>query len=110
MGERTSEIGLAHPGGPHDNHGVVVCHPVALGQQRAGFDLGLVPGLVGPGGDEGHGIVGGHLLIGGVDVGLVALRAVHPRAQVVAHHDLGRAEELQGMDVARHPVEKPSWL
>jgi hypothetical protein len=75
-----------------------------------GFDLGLVPGLVGPGGDEGHGIVGGHLLIGGVDVGLVALRAVHPRAQVVAHHDLGRAEELGGMDVARHPVEKPSWL
>jgi hypothetical protein len=50
----------------------------ALGQQHAGFDLGLVPGLVGAGRDDRHAVMGGHLLVGGVDVGLVTVRASHP--------------------------------
>lgn len=87
---------VAHPG-----------HDPALGQQYAGLDLGFVAGLVAARRDHGHAVVGGHVLVGGVDVGLIAVRAGHPRAQVVAHHD-GRASPrgLEGVHVGAHPVEQ----
>ena len=72
----------------------------ALGQQHPRFDLGLVAGLVGPRRDDGDPVVGGHLLIGGVHVGLVAVRLGDARAEVVADHDLVTApHRLEGVHV-----------
>ena len=72
--------------------------------EHPGLDLGLVAGLSGPGRDDRHPVVRGHLLIGGVDVGLVAMGPGHPRAEVVAHHDGGDGpEELEGVHMRCHP-------
>ena len=52
--------------------------------------------------------MGGHLLIGGVELWLVAVSAGDPRTQVVADHDLGAAsEELEGVmahELGRVPI------
>jgi hypothetical protein len=67
----------------------------------------LVAGLVGPSRDDGDAIVGGHLLIGGVHVRLVTVRAGDPRSQVVADHYLvTAAHELKCVGVTAHPVQE----
>ena len=77
----------------------------ALGELDARFGLGLVAWAVGAGGDDGHRVVRGHLLEGGVDVGLVAMGGRHRALQVVGHDDLGgTAEGLERVDVAGDPV------
>jgi transposase len=55
-----------------------------LGDQHPVLGLGLIPGLIRPCGHDGHAVVGGHLGEGGIDIGLVPVRAGHRRAQVVA--------------------------
>jgi hypothetical protein len=48
--------------------------------------------------------VGGHLLIGGVDVRLVAMRLAHRGGQVVGHHDLGQTTHgLKGVHMSGDP-------
>ena len=59
----------------------------AFAEQHAGLDFCLVTGPVGPRRDDGHLVTGGHLMIGGIEVGLVAMGLFHPRAQVVADDD-----------------------
>jgi hypothetical protein len=74
-----------------------------LGEEHAGFDLGLV----GPRRDDRDAIVGCHLLVGGVHVGLVTVRPGDARTQVVADHDLvTAAHELEGVGVRGHPVQE----
>jgi hypothetical protein len=55
----------------------------ALRYLHAHFDLGLVAGLVGPRGNDDGAVVTGHLLVGGVDVGLVSVRLGDSTAQIV---------------------------
>ena len=76
-------------------------------EQHAGLDLGLVSWLVGARRDDRDAIVGGHLLIGGVHVGLVTVRPGDARAEVVTDHDLvTTAHRLEGVHVGRHPVQQ----
>jgi hypothetical protein len=79
----------------------------ALREEHAGFDLGLVAGLVGPRRDDRHAVVGRHLLVGGVHVGLVTVRPGDAGPKVVADHDLvTAAHELEGVGVRGHPVQE----
>ncbi|CAO0821366.1 hypothetical protein DFAR_220013 [Desulfarculales bacterium] len=50
--------------------------------------LGLVKGFSYPGGQNRRTVVGGHLLVGRVNVGLVAASLASPGLEVVDHHQL----------------------
>jgi hypothetical protein len=78
-----------------------------LGDQHPRLGLGLIPGLIGPGRDDGHAVVGGHLGERGVDVGLVPVRPGHARAKVAADHDLRAAgQRLEAVHVRGDPVQQ----
>src|SRR5579875_2227216 len=69
------------PGGA----GEMAWHYVPLTHQHGGAVScrTFVPRVVGPGRQHRHAIVGRHLLVGGVNVGLVAVRAADTAAEVV---------------------------
>ena len=77
--------------------------------QYRDFNLDLVPRAAHPGRQHRRAVMGGHLLIGAVDPGLVAAGRRHPGAQVVANQQLRRtAEECECVDVRADPVCQPS--
>ena len=77
----------------------------ALDQQDRGLDLGLVAGLVGASGQDGRAVMGGHLGVAAVDLGLVEARADHAGLQVVGHDQRRhRAEGGEGAGVGADPV------
>jgi len=77
----------------------------ALCYLHAHFDLGLVAGPVGPRWNDDAAVVSGHLLVGGVDVGFVAVRPFDATAQIVGHQDLGTTpEEFEGLNVRTDPL------
>jgi hypothetical protein len=79
-------------------------HP-AGGLEDAGFRFRLVTGLPGASGDDRTAVVGGHLLVRGVEVGLVAVGLGDARTEVVGHDDAGTAaDRLEGVDVPPDPV------
>src|SRR5262249_43329103 len=61
----------------------------AFDEQDAGFDLGFVPGLVGPGGQNGGAVMGGEFGISGVEFRLVPAGGGDSRLQVVRDDELG---------------------
>jgi hypothetical protein len=79
----------------------------ALGDQHADFDFRLIPRFRGSGRDYCAAIVSSHIQVGGVNVGLVAVRLGDAGLQVVRDQNLGHtAEEGEGVDVARDPVRQ----
>lgn len=69
----------------------------AFGQLYARFDLGLFTRLVGPRRNHAHALVHGHLLIRGVQVGIVAARFGHAGLGVIWDHQLRKTWiELEG--------------
>ena len=77
----------------------------ALDVLHGGLHLGLVPGRVRPCRDDDGPIMGGHALVGRIQIGLVAAGARNPRLFVVGDNDLGDATEVfEGVDVAFDPV------
>ncbi len=65
----------------------------ALDDLDADFCLGLVLGLAHPGGDDGDAMVFGEILVGGVQIGLVATGLLDPCFEIVRDHDLGHPTE-----------------
>ena len=55
----------------------------ALGDQDPGFDFGLILGLAWPGRDDGAAVVRGQLLVGTVELGLVAMGAGNADPRVI---------------------------
>ena len=83
------------------------CDDPTLGDLHADFDLRLVAGFVGPRGYERGAVVRRHLLVGGVDVGFVAMSGGDAGLEVVAHHDVGDpAVEVEGVRVRAHPMDE----
>ncbi len=69
--------------------------------------LRLVPGPPHPRGQHRHAVVAGEVVIGRVQVRLVAVGVADPRAKVVGDHQLGApAVELEGAHVRRRPVRQ----
>ena len=67
----------------------------------------LVAGLVGTRGNDRGAVVGGHLLVGGVEVGLVARCRGDRRPEIIGHDDLGDpAVEVEGVGVRCDPVHQ----
>lgn len=93
--DRRIELGQAEEGAtaqPRQNP--------ALDQQHPGFGLGFVLGFVGPRRNDGDPVVGRHLLIGGIEVGLIATGAGDARFEVVRDEDIRQAgQELERPDV-----------
>ena len=70
----------------------------ALHHLYGAFYLRFVAGLVGPGRQNGHAVVRGELLIGGIQVGLVEAGAAHAGFGVVGNQQLRTAAiELEGV-------------
>jgi len=81
------------------------CDDPAFNQKHSEFNLGLVPGLVGPRRNHTHAIVHGHLLIGGIQIGIVAARFGHAGLGVVGHYELrDTLIELEGAHVSFGPL------
>ncbi len=79
-----------------------------LDDQHRDLDLRLVARPAHPGRQDGGAVMGGHLLVGAVDAGLVAAGCGHAGAQVVADQQLRRAaEEGERVDVGADPVRQP---
>ena len=77
----------------------------AFSQLYARFDLGLVARLVGSRRNHAHAVVHGHLLIRGVQVGIVAAGFRHAGLGVVGHHQLRNALiELESPHVCADPA------
>ncbi|MGI9305241.1 MAG: hypothetical protein ACR2RB_21430, partial [Gammaproteobacteria bacterium] len=57
-------------------------HDPALDDLHGDFGLGFVFGFIRARGHDGHLVVGGELLIAGIDVGFVAVGFVHSALQV----------------------------
>ena len=78
---------------------------VALDDENAHLDLGLVARLPRSGGQDRRVVVGGEILVGAVDAGLVAARRGDAGLQVVAHHGAGHAADGgEGVDVGADPL------
>ena len=76
-------------------------HDPALDHQNAAFHFGFVPGLAGTGRHHADAIMHGHLLIGGIQVRLVAAGAVTAVFGLSGTISLRHAaEELEGPHVA----------
>src|SRR5215468_9900124 len=76
-----------------------------LRQQHGILYLRLISRFPRPGWHDGNAVVRGHLVIGAVQVRLVATRPVHARSWIVGNDQLGRALIiLKGSDVASYPV------
>ena len=81
-------------------------HP-ARDHQHAVLHLGLVLGPARAGRQHGHAVMLGQVVVGGVDVRLVARGLRHAAAQVVGYPQLGAAaEESQRPHVAAYPVRQ----
>ncbi len=79
----------------------------ALGHQDGGLHLRLVAGLAHPGRDDHRPVVRGQLLVGAIDLGLVAARCRDAALEIVRHIDRRRAvEKLQHPRVRGDPVRK----
>ena len=79
----------------------------ALHDLHSDLHLRLVPRAPGPRGQHRHTVVVGQVVVGRVDVRLVALGAAHGRAQVVRDHQLRTAsEELERANMRCRPVGK----
>ena len=77
----------------------------SLDHLHADFSLGLVAGTAHPSGEDGEAVVLGEVGVGGVGVGLVAMRASDGRLEIVGHDDLGdTVEEAQRTHVRGAPV------
>ena len=77
----------------------------ALDHLDAHFRLGLVFGLANAGGDDGRAVVFGQVLVGGIQIGLVAAGVFDPGFEIVRDDDLGHtAEESEHADVGANPV------
>ena len=80
----------------------------ALDDQHCDLDLGLVARTTDAGRQHGGAVVGGHLLIGPIDAGLVATSCGHPGPQIIADQQLRCAtQERKRIDVCADPVGKP---
>ncbi|GLQ31510.1 hypothetical protein GCM10007876_19890 [Litoribrevibacter albus] len=55
----------------------------ALNDQYATFHLGLVTGLANPCGDNGHAIMASHILIGRIEIRLVAMGLADAGTEVI---------------------------
>ena len=67
--------------------------------------LRLVPWAAHPRGQHRHAVVAGEVVIGRIQVWLVAMGAADPRAQIVRDHELGTTPvELEGAYVRGRPV------
>ncbi len=83
------------------------CQDPALHHQHAVFDLGLVTRFANPGRQNGDTVVRGHILVGGIGVGLIAVRLAHARAKVVRDDQLrNTAEEREAARVRADPVRQ----
>src|SRR5690606_21910960 len=72
----------------------------ALDDQYTAFYLSLITGLANSCRDNGHAIMGGHVLIGWVEIRLVAMGLADAGAEVVRNHQFRHsAQELEGPDV-----------
>ena len=79
----------------------------ALYDLHGDLHLRLVPRAPGPRRQHRHAVVVGQVVVGGVDVRLVAVGAAHGRAQVVRDHQLRTApEELERANMRCRPVGK----
>ena len=79
----------------------------ALDHLNGIFHDSLVPWFSRAGWKDGHLIVGGHVVVGGVQIGFVAAGLVDSAFQIVRSQDAGHAAEiLEGMDVGRDPARK----
>ena len=76
-----------------------------LGHEHAVLDCSLVPGLPRPRGDDDGAVVGGEVLVGAVDVGLVAAGAGDGASELVRDPQRGGAAEVvHHVDVRVDPV------
>jgi len=83
----------------------------ALGHQHPGLDLGLVSGLARAGGDDGTAVVLGQLLVGAVQLGLVAVTPDDADLEVVGNPDLrDAAQVLEGVDMGARSCSAPAHL
>ncbi len=71
----------------------------ALDHLNGIFHDRLVPGLSRTGGKDGHLIVGGHIGVGGVQIGFVAAGLMDSAFEIVWSYDAGQTAEFKGMDV-----------
>jgi len=79
----------------------------ALDDQNTGFHLRLVTRLTHARRQNRETIVLGEVLVARVELGLVAMRALHGALEVVRHDGRGNAaEELQRLHVCREPVRQ----
>src|SRR5208283_2271388 len=77
---------------------------IAPGDQDARLDLRFVPCFFHPRRDDRRTVVDHGILVGGIEVGLVAAGMGHARPHVVGNHDLGhRTHVLESMDVGLYP-------
>jgi hypothetical protein len=77
----------------------------ALDHLDAHFDLGLVFGLTNAGGDDGRTVVLGQVMVGGIQIRLVATRVFAPSFEIVRDYDLGHpAQESEHTNVGANPV------
>ena len=77
----------------------------ALGDEYAIFDCSFIPRFPRPRGDDDRAVVGGQVLVGAVDAGLVAAGASDGALQLVGHpHRRGAAEVLRHVNVRIDPV------
>lgn len=76
-----------------------------LDHQRSGFDLGLVPGLVGTGRQNADAVMQGHFLISGVEVGFLTASAADASLRVIGNDQLrNSAQKFKGTDVGGKPI------
>ena len=79
----------------------------ALDDLNADLDLGLVAGGAHTRGDHGDAVMGGQVLIGRIEVGLVAMSSGDAAFEIIRHYDVGyAAEELEGPGVGADPIRQ----
>ena len=79
----------------------------ALGHEHTGFDGGLVTGLARPRRDHDGAVVGGQVLVGAIDLGLVAAGAGDGALELVRDPQRGGAAEVvHHVDVRVDPVNQ----
>jgi hypothetical protein len=77
----------------------------ALDQQDTLLDFGFITGATHPRRDDRDLVVACHLLVGRIQVGLVAMRFADTTAQIIRDDDLAdAADELKGPHMRADPV------
>ena len=77
----------------------------ALNYLHMDLGFGFIPRLFHPCREDSHPVVAGQIVVGGVGVGLVAMRPAHRRAEIVRNEQLGAAAiEAERPHVRRDPV------